>query len=230
MLARFRSRLTYANVVATLALFIALGGTSFAVSKLTGRDIKNRSITRVDLRKNTLTGTEINESRLRTVPRARRATSATNAITASNALIAGQANLAKNSDALGGQGVTSFEKSSKTQFGKAVADPAGEPGEQAVLSWPEMGVQLTSATNQGACGGDPRIAVVNTKASGPGAQAFETQSGSLGTVAAGSKGYFCSTTPSGMSGAVTDSTGRALFFNCIIANGELRCLGIRSEP
>src|SRR4051794_33099857 len=31
---RLRSRLTYANVTATLALFIALGGTSYAVSSL----------------------------------------------------------------------------------------------------------------------------------------------------------------------------------------------------
>lgn len=34
MLSRLRSRLTYANVVSSLALFIALGGTSYAVAKL----------------------------------------------------------------------------------------------------------------------------------------------------------------------------------------------------
>src|SRR5689334_19857532 len=34
VLARLRSRLTYANVTATLALFIALGGTSYAALKL----------------------------------------------------------------------------------------------------------------------------------------------------------------------------------------------------
>src|SRR4051794_36377922 len=198
MLARFRSRLTYANVVATMALFIALGGTSFAVSKITSRDIKNRSISRVDVRKNTLTGTEINEGKLRTVPRARRATtanSATSALNAANATNAGQADVAKNSNALGGQTGTFFEKSSKTQFGKAVADPAGVSGEGAVLSWPEMGVQLTSATNQASCAGgtDTRIAVLNTKASGPSAEVFETNFGSSGAaVAAGGKGYFCS--------------------------------------
>jgi hypothetical protein len=41
----FRARLTYANVTATLALFIAIaGGTAFAVDKINGSQIKNRSI------------------------------------------------------------------------------------------------------------------------------------------------------------------------------------------
>ncbi len=59
MLRRIRSRLTYANVIATLALFIALGGSSYAALKLpknsvkakqiatgavTGSEIKNRSL------------------------------------------------------------------------------------------------------------------------------------------------------------------------------------------
>jgi hypothetical protein len=32
-------KLTYANVTATLALFIALGGSSYAAVKLTGKDV-----------------------------------------------------------------------------------------------------------------------------------------------------------------------------------------------
>src|SRR5829696_8926620 len=97
MIARVRTRLTYANVVATLALFVALGGTGYAAAKVTSGDIKNRTIKRVDIRKNTLTGTEIRESRLRRVPRARRAD---NAGTAQNALSASNANLASNAQAL----------------------------------------------------------------------------------------------------------------------------------
>ena len=34
MLSRFISRLSYANVIATLALFLALGGSSYAVLNL----------------------------------------------------------------------------------------------------------------------------------------------------------------------------------------------------
>src|SRR3954447_21001895 len=107
MLTRIRDRLTYANVVATLALFVALGGTSFAVSQITSRDIKNRSIKGVDVKKNALSGTEIKESKLRTVPRATKAGTATNALSALAAGTAGSANsadVAKNSNALGGQG------------------------------------------------------------------------------------------------------------------------------
>lgn len=240
MLALVRSRLTYANVVATLALFVALGGTSYAVSQVTGRQIKNRSITRVDVKRDALTGAEIDESRLRTVPRAQNALTAANATsadiskTAGSAGTAAVADVANDAQRLAGQGVGAFEKSSRIAFGRASSvDPAGASGEQVVLSWPEMGVELTSATSQASCPGDTRVAVRNTKPSGAAeAQAFEPGFGSLGTVAAGAKAYFCSHTGSNedISGAITDSTGRALFFDCIVGNGELRCLGVRSEP
>ncbi len=62
-----RSHLTYANVMATIAVFIALGGTSYAALQitsrnvpkdaLTGADIKN--LTGADVRNNTLTGADV---------------------------------------------------------------------------------------------------------------------------------------------------------------------------
>jgi len=73
VLHRIRPRLTYANVVATLALFIALGGSSYAALTITGKNVKNSSLSWRDLQRNTLGGTRIKESRLGTVPRARRA-------------------------------------------------------------------------------------------------------------------------------------------------------------
>ena len=63
----------YANVMATLAVFIALGGTSYAALTISGSNIKNRSIAGKKLKRNTLTGREIRESRLDRVPRARNA-------------------------------------------------------------------------------------------------------------------------------------------------------------
>ena len=72
MLARLRARLTYANVVATLALFIALGtGSSYAVSKISGSQIRDSSIAGKKLKLNTLGAKRIKESSLGTVPRAR---------------------------------------------------------------------------------------------------------------------------------------------------------------
>src|SRR3954454_5297898 len=41
---RSRARLTYANVTATLALFIALGGGAYAVSKLPKNSVKSKQI------------------------------------------------------------------------------------------------------------------------------------------------------------------------------------------
>jgi hypothetical protein len=244
MLARVRHRLSYANVVATLALFVALGGTGYAASQLTGRDIKNRSLTRVDIKKNALTGTEINESKLRQVPKAKLAQNSINANSAlaadvsknsqsaDTATVAGIANDAR---ALAGQGVGSFEKSSRTSFGVASSEPAGVSGETVLLSWPEMGVEVTSA-NAGAaaaagasCGGStPAIAVRNTKSSGPSALVFES-GGSGPAVAPGGKGYDC-LDGFAFDGQVTDATNRTLFVNCVAAQGQMRCLGVRSEP
>ncbi len=76
-------RPTPALVVAVVALFMALGGTSYAALKITGNnivngtlsgvDVDNRSLAGKELKKNTLDGDEINESALGTVPTAAKA-------------------------------------------------------------------------------------------------------------------------------------------------------------
>jgi hypothetical protein len=68
-----RRHFTYANVMATLAVFIALGGSSYAALNLTGRDIRDGSLSSRDLKRNTLGGTRIKESQLGKVRRARNA-------------------------------------------------------------------------------------------------------------------------------------------------------------
>lgn len=73
MIDALRRHLSYANVMATLAVFIALGGSSYAALNITGRDVKDRSLTHRDLKRNTLGGTRIKESRLGKVRRARNA-------------------------------------------------------------------------------------------------------------------------------------------------------------
>jgi hypothetical protein len=45
-----RSRLSYSNVMATIAVFIALGGSSYAAVKVTGTNVKNGSLTGKDVR------------------------------------------------------------------------------------------------------------------------------------------------------------------------------------
>jgi hypothetical protein len=67
-------------LVALLALFAAFGGTSYAAAKISskqiennsvrGIDVKNRSLTRADLKANALGGAQVNESKLGKVPSA----------------------------------------------------------------------------------------------------------------------------------------------------------------
>src|SRR2546422_8041695 len=73
VLQRLRSRLTYANAMSTLAVFIALGGSSYAALTINGSSIRNHSVSGVKLRHNTLTGAQIRESQLGRVPRAKTA-------------------------------------------------------------------------------------------------------------------------------------------------------------
>jgi hypothetical protein len=70
MLKALRDRLTYANVTATLALFIALGGSSYAALKISGREIKAHTITGKNIKRNSLGRRQIKESNLSAVPRA----------------------------------------------------------------------------------------------------------------------------------------------------------------
>jgi hypothetical protein len=49
-----RQRLSYSNVMATLAVFVALGGTSFAAIKITGKNVTNGSLTGADIKKHSV--------------------------------------------------------------------------------------------------------------------------------------------------------------------------------
>ena len=60
MLAKIRFRRpSPAMVVALLALFVALGGSSYAALTVTGRNVKNSSLTGRDVRNNSLTGRDV---------------------------------------------------------------------------------------------------------------------------------------------------------------------------
>jgi hypothetical protein len=94
-LTRRISRPSPALIVAIVALVMALGGTSYAALKITGKnvqnstltglDFKNKSLEEKELKPDTLTGSRINESTLGTVPSAQHAATADSATTAAKA-------------------------------------------------------------------------------------------------------------------------------------------------
>lgn len=104
---RLRRHLTYANVMASIAVFVALGGVSYAAATINGSKIvkqsigagklKNGTLTSTQVKKNSLTGESIAESSLGIVPSAQTAQIAQTAASATNATtatMAGSANSA----------------------------------------------------------------------------------------------------------------------------------------
>jgi hypothetical protein len=59
VLAKFKPRLSYANVTATLALIVALGGTAYAAATITGADVVDGSLTGADIKDASLHGVDV---------------------------------------------------------------------------------------------------------------------------------------------------------------------------
>jgi hypothetical protein len=59
-----RFRLSYANLIATVALFVALSGTSYAAIKITGKNIKNNTVTSKDIKNYTIQAKDLKKSLL----------------------------------------------------------------------------------------------------------------------------------------------------------------------
>jgi hypothetical protein len=96
MIGKLQDKLTYANVMASIAVFIALSGSAYAALRVppnsvgsrqlkakavTGGKIANETITAAKVAEHSLTGQDINLPDLGTVPSAATATNATNAAT-----------------------------------------------------------------------------------------------------------------------------------------------------
>ena len=104
-----REHLTYANVMATLAFFVAIGGTTLAATKIDGgtiekgtipgKALKNSTIKAKKVKADTLTGAQIQEGSLGKVPSA---AAADNATTAGNAQTVGGKSAAQLTDSCPG--------------------------------------------------------------------------------------------------------------------------------
>jgi hypothetical protein len=84
-LKQLRKRLTYANVMSSIAVFLVLGGTAFAATQLgknsvgtkqlkknavSAAKIKKNAVTTAKIKKDAVTGAKVNEGTLETVPSA----------------------------------------------------------------------------------------------------------------------------------------------------------------
>jgi hypothetical protein len=119
MLRLLASRLSYANVMSTIAVFVALGGGAYAAFKLpsnsvgtkqikngavSSRKLARGAVTASKVAKGSLTGTQIRSSTLGTVPSATHATSADSATNSVNA-----AHAAASDSAASAQGIAAPE-------------------------------------------------------------------------------------------------------------------------
>lgn len=101
-MSRLRSKLTYANVVSTLALFLVLaGGTAFAASRLAKnsvgtQQIKRNAVTAAKIKNGAVSGAKIDLGSLGTVPNAANAAHASKADSAVSAVSAATATNAAN--------------------------------------------------------------------------------------------------------------------------------------
>ena len=116
-------------VVGVVALCVAASGTAIAATKLVSGDklIAKNSLSANRLRNHTISGTQVNLSKLGTVPSATNATNATNATTATTA---------NNANNLGGQPPSSYLTAASNRIGtNGVVKEAGavSPGNNVTL-------------------------------------------------------------------------------------------------
>jgi hypothetical protein len=141
MFRRIRKHASPASLIAMVALFVALGGVSYAAATIDGKDIKNKTVAGKKLKNKTvtggkvksdsLTGTQVNESTLGKVPSAAsadQAASAASATTATTATNAANADTAANATAIANNTVSSVKVQDGSLTGRDVGRRAGNGG------------------------------------------------------------------------------------------------------
>ena len=67
---RLRRRLTFSNVLASVAIFVALGGVAYAGTQIGTKDIQDGAVTTRKLADQAVTGRKVNKAKLGVVPSA----------------------------------------------------------------------------------------------------------------------------------------------------------------
>jgi hypothetical protein len=139
MLSKLHTRISPTSLLAIIALFVSLGGISYAAATIgsaeikdnsvRSKDVRNKTLVGKDVKKDALGGDQINESKLGQVPSAASADSATQAQSAENATSAQTAAAVGpdgvGSDALQTNSVHASELGGTLVRGSTVNVPAG---------------------------------------------------------------------------------------------------------
>ncbi len=141
---QIRKRITYANVMSSIAVFLVLGGaTAIAASKIGTKQLKANAVTTGKIKKNAVTtakiknnavnGAKVNEATLGTVPSASVANSLVTMSALKNTKVASSASGASSAAAnAAATPVALYEDSHFTLYGKCFLDTSG-PFAHAVL-------------------------------------------------------------------------------------------------
>lgn len=143
---QIRKRLTYANVMSSIAVFLVIGGaTAFAAGHLGKntvgtKQLKNNAVTTAKIKNGAVTGAKVNAASLGTVP------SATNA---SHATAADNATNANNAKLLNGIGSTAFslEASSAIDNNAIAGVTANITAREVNITVPQNGFLLAIASS-----------------------------------------------------------------------------------
>jgi hypothetical protein len=225
MPARVRDRLTYANVVSTLCLFIVLGGSAYAAITLPPksvgtRQLKNKAVKRVKIAAkavtgpkiapDSVTGAKVKESTLGRVPEAQHANLATDAAT------------------LNDHTFEYFEAAQRAEFGTASRISTQR---LKILEWTNAHAEVLT---DGDADASFQVRVRNTNAPNAGDLLVIDPAGNYVVVTEGQDSpEISSTNPGDLRFVVARPDGRTIWVRCAFPafpTGPVNCLGERSGP
>ena len=206
---QIRKRITYANVMSSIAVFLVLGGASaYAAKKIGSNEIKGNSITTGKIKKEAVTASKIKNNSVTTPKIANGAVTGAklNLGTVGTVPNAAHATSADNANTVGGQSILRI-------FGQV---PSGAVGQQAIATF--AGFTMTS----NCAGTDPDINLVS-----PAGIAFDMKSqgngtgaGTTGPFAAATQGASAGTLPLDRDGTANNDRG-ASSFSAALVNGTV---------
>jgi hypothetical protein len=224
MLARVRDRLTYANVISTVALFAALGGGAYAAVQLPPRSvgtkqlrnkavkrvkIAGKAVTRPKIAPNAVTGAKVDESTLGQVPEAKHADTATD------------------SDLLDDHTFGYFEAAQRTEFGSASRTSTTR---NKILEWTNAHAMVVTDGDSDA---SFQVRVRNTNAANNGDLLVIDSAGNFIVLTEGHDSPELTGNAGDLHFVVARPDGRTIWVRCAFPAfpaAPVRCLGERSGP